>query len=406
MSLRCVCLCFGWVLVSCRLFAGESVLFDMDTIRHQPGEVAQGEKKTPIGTVELVDGKFNKAVRFSFGSDLGPGFMTASVHGNPEWDRAAGFSFYVKGDGSTNFAGLEWIDRDDYSLRYGFCFSIESTEWHKVVVRWRDLIPELSAPLVDAHSGYSPSKFGNLWVGKWFYWHDYPAHSFVVDQVSLERELPPDPEPAFQPGLQRLKSRLAAHQAVTIVTMGDSLTDKRHWANRDVLWAELLAARIKEQFGSAVNLVNPAIGGTTLSQNLVLMPRWLRQVPHPDLVTVWFGSNDWDSGVRGQRFREYLEMGVDRIRRMTGGKADILLMTPGPGFKRYETMAELEASVREAAQAKNAGFVDIASEFRKAGDAETALKKGYWAWDNVHLGTNGHKLTAEAVLQAVSPTAR
>jgi lysophospholipase L1-like esterase len=77
--------------------------------------------------------------------------------------------------------------------------------------------------------------------------------------------------------------------------MGDSLSDKRHWANRETLWSEQFAQQLHEACGCAVTLVNPAIGGTTLSQNLILIPRWLHDTPRPDLVTVWFGFNDWDS---------------------------------------------------------------------------------------------------------------
>ena len=34
------------------------------------------------------------------------------------------------------------------------------------------------------------------------------------------------------------------------------------------------------------------------------MPIWLAETPEPDLVTVWFGFNDWDSGMRGEQFGE------------------------------------------------------------------------------------------------------
>ena len=101
---------------------GPSVIFDMDTIRHQPGTV--GPQKVPIGTVELVEGKIGKACRFSFGTNNQSGFFTASVRPTPGWNQAAGLSFWVKGDGSTNWGGLELIDGSDYALRYGYCFPI------------------------------------------------------------------------------------------------------------------------------------------------------------------------------------------------------------------------------------------------------------------------------------------
>lgn len=44
-------------------------------------------------------------------------FMTARIHGEADWDRCDGFSFWVKGDGSGSWAGIELIDRDDFALR-------------------------------------------------------------------------------------------------------------------------------------------------------------------------------------------------------------------------------------------------------------------------------------------------
>jgi len=67
------------------------------------------------------------------------------------------------------------------------------------------------------------------------------------------------------------------------------------------------------------------------------------------------------------------------------------VLTTCPGIKRFDTIAELEAVQREGAKEKQVEVADIAAEFRGPGSAEAALQKGYWAPDNVHLGTNGHK---------------
>ena len=96
--------------------------------------------------------------------------------------------------------------------------------------------PELAAPLVD-EGGYAPANFGNFWFGKWFYYRDYRAHSFAIDQVVLETKIDPPALPEFEPGLTRLRGKLKAKQPITIVTMGDSLSDSRHLANRKVLWS-------------------------------------------------------------------------------------------------------------------------------------------------------------------------
>lgn len=397
------------------------VIFDMDTVRHHPGEITTKDKqKVPCGTAEAVDGKFGKAVRFTFVEGASGGLMTAGVRATADWDKADGFSFWVKGDGSDSWGGIEVVDRDNFALRYGYCFPIDSTEWRKIVVPWRDLTPELAGPLMDPTAskaaaapkdapapkdakaaGYAPSGFGNFWFGKWFYWRDYPAESYAIDQVAVEPHIDAERAPAVEPGLRRVRAKLKEHKPITIVTMGDSLTDKRHWANRTVLWSELLAKDLKAKYGGDVTLVNPAVGGTTLSQNLVTMPKWGKQAPSPDLVVVWFGGNDWDNGVRGERFAQYLRLAVDRIRRQTRGAADVLLMTTDPTHARWDTMAELEQAVRAAAKEKQTGLADVAAECRKAGSADEALRREYWAWDKVHLGPKGHEAARDVVLRAV-----
>ncbi|NQT50948.1 heparinase II/III family protein [bacterium] len=393
-------------LIAVSVSAGTPVpVLDMDTVRHRMTEVVNKDKqKVPAGTVELTDGKFGKACRFTFVDGARSGFATATIPGDTSsWDSAAGLRFWVKGDGSASWGGLELIDASDFSLRYGVCFPIDSTDWTQITVPWRDVIPEMAGPLVDATGGYAPSRFRNLWFGKWYYWRDYPAHSFVIDQIELlpqaeDGDAPPVPATT---GTTRVLARLKAKEPVIVVTMGDSLSDKRHWANKEHLWSEALVRQLQGQYGSEVKLVNPAMGGTTLNQNLILMPRWLRHTPQPDLVIVWSGYNDWDCGVRGPRFREYLSMGVDRIRRMTRGRADVLLATTCPAHGRWDPMNEMCRAVYEVAKEKKAGFADVATAFHAAGSPDAALKQGYWAWDKTHLGAKGHDTACTVFLQAI-----
>src|SRR5262249_40656991 len=144
--------------------------------------------------------------------------------------------------------------------------------------------------------------------------------------------------------------RLKAGRPVTVVTMGDSLTDYRHWANRQTSWPVLLKKRLEETYHSEVTVVNPAIGGTQLRQNLVLIPLWRARAPEPDLVTLCFGSNDWDSGMRGGQFRQSYQDAVDRVRRAAGGKADVLIVTTVPSAARWGALAELAEACRQAAR--------------------------------------------------------
>lgn len=411
MTLATTLLALGWAgLAPASRAQDGGVIFDMDTVRHKPTEITKevnkAKVKIPAGSAELVDGKFGKAVKFDFADKSSGGFMVAGAKGSPEWDQAAGFSFWVKGDGSQSWGGIEVIDKSDFKLRYGYCFPIDSTDWVKVTVPWSDLVPELSAPPVDPKAvapaaGYKPSGFGNFWFGKWFYWRDYPAHSYAIDQVMLEKTIDRPKVPEVEPALSRIKAKLKAGKPVTIVTMGDSLTDYRHWANRKNPWPEQLAAALKAKYRGEVTIVNPAIGGTTLSQNTVLIPRWAREAPAPDLVTICFGGNDWDSGVRGERFGQYLRLAVERIRRQTNGSADILVLTTCPGHARWQMYKELEAAAKAVAAEKQTGLADLAGAVRKLGSADEALKQKVWEWDKVHLGPRGHELVKDLVLGAV-----
>src|SRR5438309_2805811 len=94
-----------------------AVIFDMDTVVHRPTEFTNGKgQKLPAGTAELVEGKSGHAVKFTFLEGARGGFMTAPVLPTPQWDQSDGFSFWVKGDGSSNWGGIELVDRDDFSL--------------------------------------------------------------------------------------------------------------------------------------------------------------------------------------------------------------------------------------------------------------------------------------------------
>lgn len=403
----------GGALAQATAPAGESLmLMDMETCKHKPTEITvkEGteEKKIPVGTVESVEGKVGKACQFAFIEAKTPGFFTAWVNPFEKADDYEGISFWVKGDGSGNFGGIELIDGKDYKLRYGIMFPLASKEWVKVTVPWRDVIPELNGKLVDAKTGYAPSNFRNLWVGRWVQWRQYPAITFAIDNVQLEKKIDAD-KTDYTPkeaGAPRVLAKLKDKKPITVVTMGDSLSDKKHWANQKKLWSEELVKDLKTKYGSEAKLVNPALGGTTLTQNVMLMPKWLKDTPQPDLVTICFGFNDWDSGVRGEQFKEYVRMAVDRVRRETKGSADIILLTTMPALKRWDTMKEMEDAVREVAKEKKTGLGDLATEVRKLGTADETVKLNVWGWDNVHLGAKGHDIVKEVVLKVIEESGK
>ena len=350
---------------------------------------------------EIVDGKIGKAVKFTFEAEKGY-FVATPLRGKPEWDQAAGFSFWVNGDGSKSFGGLEFVWNDDYAVRYDYMFPIDSTEWKKVVVAWRDLIPPMPPPAakwLDPKTGNAPSKLSSLWFGKWWYWREYPACSFSIDEMRLEPRIELDTNlylPAGAP-LARVQAKLKAGKPIRIVTMGDSLTDTHHWANRTVNWPGLLTKKLQDR-KIDVQIVNPAIGGTELRQNLVLMPRWLAEAPEPDLVTVCFGGNDWNSGMRGPMFQETVRETIDRIRRATKGRADVLILTTVPSLEMWKTRDELGEAARAAAKERQSGLADAEKAFH---DVPEAQREKLYCRDKVHLDPPGHEILASLVMAAI-----
>jgi lysophospholipase L1-like esterase len=192
-------------------------------------------------------------------------------------------------------------------------------------------------------------------------------------------------------------AKVKAGKPITVVTMGDSLTDVRHWANKPVNWPGLFVKGLKDK-GVDVKLVNPAIGGTELRQNLVMIQTWLQAAPEPDLVTICFGANDWESGMRGEMFRETMREAIDRVRRATKGKADVLVLSTIPAVEKWTTRQELADACRAAAKKRNAGLADTEKAFLAAGAAD---KESLFCSDKVHLGPKGHELVSKTVIEAI-----
>ena len=354
-----------------------------------------------LGITTLVQGRTGKAVLFHFNKNKQGGFATSNIHGTPQWDRSAGFSFWAKGNASDQLVGIQFIFDDDFAVRYDFAFFIKGNEWEKQTVAWQDLIPILPGPKAKPllpKGGNPPSKLSALWIGRWWYWGDYPELTVTIDDLRLEQTIVRDSKP-YQPEappLARVVNKLKSGKPITIVTMGDSLTDKRHWANREVCWVDLLRERLSDRYNSRITIVNPAIGGTQLRQNVVLVPRWRNQYDVPDLVTIFFGYNDWDGGMRGEEFTQVCEEAIDRVRRVTGGKADILLMTSNPSIDRWDSMSELAEACRKAAHKKNVGLADTDKAFHQAG---LKNRERLFVHDRVHLSKAGHELVTDVILR-------
>ena len=353
--------------------------------------------------IALTPGHTGQALRFTFADGCASAFATGRVRGTPAWNAAAGLSFWVQGDGSEHCGALQLVWNDDFAQRYDVAFPINTTGWTRVVVPWRDLVPVLSnaasVPL-DAHGARPPGQLGALWFGKWWYWRDCAAHSYAIDDLRLETTIPLDTADHRPDGapLARTLAKLAAGQPITVVAMGDSLTDTHHWSNREHSWLDTFSATLQSTWHVAPKIINTAIGGTELRQNLVLMPCWLQATPHPDLVVVEFGGNDWNSGMRGPAFLAAQRDAIQRIRRATGGSADVLVVATLPSAATWDAIGELATACREAAASERAGLADGFAAFHALGKDHPEL----FASDQTHLGAAGQACLGKTVAEAIA----
>ena len=349
----------------------------------------------------VIDGKNGKALQFKFQKESRSTFYTLWYNPKVNWDDYDGFSFWVKGDGSDNFGSITLVDGKDYNLKFAYAFPLKNKEWHKVYVNWKELIPEISKGRICSLDGpYKPSGFRNIWVGRWYYWGSYPEISFSLDDMQLEKSIPFD-EKDYTPsiaGTPRTTEKLKSGKPVKILAIGDSLTDIRHWANREVNWPGILMERLKKEFKhNQIQFRNEAIGGSELTQGMVLARRSLGDNP-PDLITICYGHNDWTNEMRGQKFKKWLSAAVDRLRRLTKGQSEILLINTCPSVSRWTEMSELAQAVREVAIEKKTGFSELEKAFHSIGKND---KESLFCRDKTHLGPKGHSIVADVVFKAL-----
>ena len=138
--------------------------------RHRP--TTFGSDKQPVGTVGTVPGKFGDACRFSFAENARSGFFTAGVRSTPQLGRCGGNQLLGQ---RRRLVELGWPGDDRrFQLRAPLrpaASRSSRANGGRSPVPWCDLVPELPAGQpVDLGEGYSPSSFGNLWFGKWYYW--------------------------------------------------------------------------------------------------------------------------------------------------------------------------------------------------------------------------------------------
>ncbi len=332
-----------------------------------------------------------------------PGQVSGKVLDNyppEEYDSYAGVSFWVKGDGSQEW-GCIALQGDGSNAGYRYCtfFPLASTEWRKVEVAWDGWIPEGPFNPIGTPGALPPSGIQWVRVGtRWNIGHNnapIPQHTYWVDEVRLEQELPEVAAPPAAAPFAGVIAKLRAKQPVHIVCMGDSITAGTALPDKDAQrYATVLQSLLRERLGYAeVFVESRAVGGARLTDARAWVGRDF-QGPAPDLVTTLYGYNDKSGTFSAFQFADSLEDYLLRVQRVTGGETALLPMTTIPGAgPRFVMMDDFARAVEDVADSWQLPCLDLAEALKGQGrDGLLPLMA-----DMAHPNAEGHQLIAQTI---------
>ena len=129
--------------------------------------------------------------------------------------------------------------------------------------------------------------------------------------------------------MEKSVAKLTRGEHVTVVALGDSITEVTFHTRGHMNWVGLLAEAIFETYGNGVcTMINAGKCGSSYRETLQRLDRDV--IRHrPDLVVLAFGMNDSGRGVAElPSFRAEVRTTVTRIREACG--SEILIRTPNP----------------------------------------------------------------------------
>ena len=123
--------------------------------------------------------------------------------------------------------------------------------------------------------------------------------------------------------------KLSKGEHVTIVALGDSITELTFHTRGRMNWVGLLSEALFEEYGNGVcSMINSGKCASSYMESLTRLDRDVLRF-EPDLVILALGMNDAGAGVVGlERFKDNVRETVRRIR--DAGSCDILIRTPNP----------------------------------------------------------------------------
>lgn len=199
----------------------------------------------------------------------------------------------------------------------------------------------------------------------------------------------------------KTRAKLAAHQPMKIVCLGDSVTGIYYHTGGLRAYPEMIGVALKLlDPNSRTEVINAGISGNSTIDALNRLKKDV--LDHkPDLVTVMFGLNDIVR-VPKPEFQANLKSIIEQCR---GVGAEVMLCTPNgvydtPG-RPMTKLEEYNQAMKDVAAEMKVGFCDVYAAYqavRKQNELDFRLLLS----DPFHPNMDGHKINAETIINTLA----
>lgn len=247
----------------------------------------------------------------------------------------------------------------------------------------------------------SPNMFGEVLHSESHFFHDLQVQTTYTTTDQWE-----GPVPSAEPEkLQSTLAKLKAGQPVSIVALGDSITQGFNASGfKDVNtppfqppYPELVGNTLQERFGSRVSVLNLGQAGSVSSAGFSLLKKVT--AAKPDLVVIAYGMNHGDGGAEyGQKILKLL----DAVKSGNPG-TDVILVASMCGHPRMFPPKRFE-EYRDALRKLEGPGVAVADVTSVWAELMKTKRFSDLSGNNVnHPNDFGHRVYAQVIVQLFGP---